>query len=137
MTSPVTPAWHCQPPALVGLRINPMTPKKPPKSPAEIAERAEQIALRKRELESAVETDAADQALEASEMTVADPASAPALKAAAKKARLDRKQATQVAFAKAQDAAAMPPPPKPGIQVLVGTLVYPSGLCGFLAVCLD
>ena len=42
-------------------------------------------------------------------MMVADPASAPALKAASKKARLDRKQATQVALAKAQDAAAMPP----------------------------
>ena len=53
-------------------------------------------------------------------MTVADPSSAPALKAAAKKARLDRKQATQVAFAKAQDAAAMPPPPKPGIQAREG-----------------
>ena len=53
-------------------------------------------------------------------MTVADPASAPALKAAAKKARVDRKQATEVAVAKARDAAAMPPPPKPGIQAKEG-----------------
>ena len=53
-------------------------------------------------------------------MTVADPASAPALKAAAKKARVDRKQATQVALAKARDAAAMPPPPKPGVQAKEG-----------------
>ena len=117
MTSPVTPGTAS---LLVGLGINPMTPKKPPKSPASIAERAEQTALRKRELETAAETDAADQALEASEMTVADPSAAPALKAAAKKARLDRKQATQAAFAKAQDTAAMPPPPKPGTQAKAG-----------------
>ena len=53
-------------------------------------------------------------------MTPADAASAPALKAASKKARLERKQATQVAIAKARDAAAMPPPPKPGIQAKEG-----------------
>ena len=50
MTSPVTPGTVS---LLVGLNINPMTPRKPPKSPAEIAARAEQIALRKRERESA------------------------------------------------------------------------------------
>ena len=103
------------------MNINPITPRKPPKSPEEIAARAEQIALRKRELESAANTDAADQTLEDSEMTAADSASAPALKAASKKARVDRKQATQVAIAKARDAAAaMPPPPKPGIQAKDG-----------------
>ena len=117
MTSPVTPGTAN---LLVRLGVNPTTPKKPPKSPASIAERAEQTALRKRELEAAAETDAADQALEACEMMVADPSAAPALKAAAKKARLYRKQATQDACAKAQDAAAMPPPPKPGTQAKAG-----------------
>ena len=118
MTSPVTPGTAS---LLVELGIHPMTPKKPPQSPAIIAERAERTALRKRELETAAEADAANQALEACETTVANPSAATALKAAAKKARLERKQSTQAAIAKAQaQTAAMPPPPAPGAQARAG-----------------
>ena len=118
MTSPVTPGTAS---LLTALGINPTTPKKLPLSPASIAERAERSALRKRQHEAAAETDAADQQLEACETTVADPSAAPALKAAAKKARVERKQATQAALAKAQaQTAAMPPPPAPGAQARAG-----------------
>ena len=119
MTSPVTPGAVS---LLVGMNINPRTPTKLPISPASAAAKAEKSAQRKREREAAVNNAAADQALQASEMTVAATSAAPALRAAAKKARHDRTQA-RVAAVQTEQAKtkAMPPPPVPGAQARAGS----------------
>ena len=118
MTSPATPGAVS---LLVGMGINPRTPTKIQLSPASVAARAERSAQRKREREAAVENAAADQALEASEMTVAAPSAAPELRAAAKKARVDRTQARVAAIETVQaQTTAMPPPPAPEAQAKAG-----------------